>query len=90
MNSESYDSVWDVVTETRAEAEDMKLRSALMMEIKAYIKGQNWSQAEAAAHLGIAQTAVAELMGGKIGLFSLDTLRSMVTRSEHSPNKLSK
>jgi predicted XRE-type DNA-binding protein len=70
----TFDSVWDAISDTPEEAENMKLRSALMMKISAVIKDRGWTQAEAAAHCKITQPRVNELLRGKIAKFSLDAL----------------
>ena len=79
MSKKRYASVWDAIEDTSAEAENMKLRSALMSVIKEYIKGKGWTQAEAAERLGVTQPRVSDLMRGKIDLFGLDTLVNMAT-----------
>lgn len=79
MSDESFASVWDAIADTPAEAENMRLRSALMMALERHIKVQGWSQADAARRLGVTQPRVSDLMRGKIDLFSLDTLVNMVT-----------
>jgi predicted XRE-type DNA-binding protein len=75
----SFASVWDAIEDTTASAENMKLRSALMMARERRIKDQGWTQAEAARRLGVTQPGISDLLRGKIGLFSLDTLVNMVT-----------
>jgi predicted XRE-type DNA-binding protein len=79
MSKKRYASVWDAIEDTPAEAENMKLRSALMIVLKEYIKGKGWTQAEAAQRLGVTQPRVSDLMRGKIDLFGLDTLVNMAT-----------
>lgn len=78
MSNESFTSVWDAIEDTPAEAENMKLRSALMMALDEHIKRQGWTQAEAARRLGVTQPRMSDLMRGKINLFGLDTLVNMV------------
>lgn len=78
MSNESFESVWDAIEDTPGEAENMKLRSALMMALKEHIRRQGWTQAEAARRLGVTQPRVSDLMRGKISLFGLDTLVNMV------------
>jgi len=73
-----FESVWDAIEDTPEEAENMKLRSALMMQIKDRIKSANLSQAQAAKLLGVTQPRVSDLMRGKINLFGLDALINMV------------
>ena len=51
MSDERYASVWDAIENTPAEAENLKLRSALMMALEEHIKRQGWSQSEAARAL---------------------------------------
>jgi predicted XRE-type DNA-binding protein len=78
MSNETFASVWDAIEDTSAEAENMKLRSALMMALEKHIRGQGWTQAEAARRLGVTQPRVSDLLRGKINLFGLDTLVNMV------------
>lgn len=79
MRKKRFASVWDAIEDTTAEAENMKLRSALMIVIKEHIKAKGWTQAEAAERLGVTQPRVSDLMRGKIDLFGLDTLVNMAT-----------
>ena len=78
MTNKRFASVWDAIEDTKAEAENMQLRAALMMALEARIKQHGWTQAEAARRLGVTQPRVSDLMRGKIALFSLDTLVNMV------------
>jgi predicted XRE-type DNA-binding protein len=79
MSNEQFASVWDAIEDTPAGAENMKLRSALMMALEQHIKVQGWTQAEAAHLLGVTQPRVSDLMRGKIDLFGIDTLVNMLT-----------
>jgi predicted XRE-type DNA-binding protein len=79
MSKQRFDSVWDAIEDTAAEAENMKLRASLMMALEAHIRRRGWTQAEAARRLGVTQPRVSDLMRGKIGLFGLDTLVNMAT-----------
>ncbi|MDR1967767.1 MAG: XRE family transcriptional regulator [Burkholderiaceae bacterium] len=76
-NDESFASVWDAIEDTPAEAENMKLRSTLMMALEQHIENRGWTQVEAAKVFGVSQPRISDLMRGKIGLFSLDMLISM-------------
>ncbi|QDZ10853.1 helix-turn-helix domain-containing protein [Devosia ginsengisoli] len=78
MSDQTFSSVWDAIEATPAEAENMKLRSALMMALERHIRAQAWTQAEAARRLGVTQPRVSDLLRGKIELFSLDMLVSLV------------
>jgi predicted XRE-type DNA-binding protein len=76
--SKRFSSVWDAIEDTPAEAENMKLRSRLMMILKDHIKAQGWTQAEAAKRLNVTQPRISDLMRGKIDLFGLDSLVTML------------
>jgi len=78
MSDETFASVWDAIEETPAEAENMKLRSTLMMALDGHIRAKGWTQAEAARRLRVTQPRVSDLLRGKINLFSLDTLVNML------------
>ena len=78
MSNDGFASVWDAIEDTPAEAENMKLRSALMMALEQHIRGHGWTQAEAARRLSVTQPRVSDLLRGKIHLFGLDTLVNMV------------
>lgn len=77
MSSETFESVWDAIEDTVAEAENMKLRSTLMMSLERHIKSKSWTQGQAARALGVTQPRISDLLRGKIDLFSLDTLVNM-------------
>ncbi|MDR0780666.1 MAG: XRE family transcriptional regulator [Pseudomonadales bacterium] len=74
---QTFASVWDAIEDTPAEAENMKLRSALMIALKQHIARMGLSQSQAAKLFGVTQPRISDLMRGKISLFSLDTLISM-------------
>jgi predicted XRE-type DNA-binding protein len=77
MSDERFTSVWDAIEDTPAAAENLKLRSALMIALKEQIERRHWTQAEAARRFGVTQPRVSDLMRGKIELFGLDTLVNM-------------
>ena len=60
------------------QAENMKLRSLLIVALKDHILRTGLSQSEAAKLLGVTQPRVSDLMRGKIELFGLDTLVNMI------------
>ena len=78
MNKKRFVNVWDAIEDTSAQAENMKLRSTLMMALKDHIVRAGLSQSEAAKLLGVTQPRVSDLMRGKIELFGLDTLVNMI------------
>ncbi len=76
-NEQKFASVWDAIEDTPAEAENMKLRSTLMMNLKDFIVNAGLNQAEAAKLFNITQPRVSDLMRGKINLFGIDALVNM-------------
>ncbi len=79
MSTKQFSSVWDAIENTPEEAENMRLRSQLMMTLKAHIASAGLTQAQAAVVFGITQPRVSDLMRGKIDLFALDSLVNMLT-----------
>jgi len=77
MTETAFASVWDAIEDTPQQAENMKLRAALMMALKAHIARAELTQTQAAKLFGVTQPRVSDLLRGKINLFSLDTLVSM-------------
>jgi len=77
MSNKQFASVWDAIEDTPEEAENMKLRSALMIALKEHLTRTGLNQSEAAKLFGITQPRVSDLMRGKIGLFGLDALVNM-------------
>lgn len=65
----------------KAEAENLKLRSALMMRIEDWVKASGLTQAAAAKVLGLTQPRLNALLKGKIGLFSLDALVNVASKA---------
>ena len=63
------------------EAANLKLRAMLMIEIEKYIQAKHLTQKKAAERLGVTQPRISNLMRGKIGLFSVDTLITMLTHA---------
>jgi predicted XRE-type DNA-binding protein len=77
MSNKQFASVWDAIEDTPEEAENMKLRSGLMIALKEHLTRTGLNQSEAAKLFGITQPRVSDLMRGKIGLFGLDALVNM-------------
>ncbi|NVZ63402.1 XRE family transcriptional regulator [Pseudomonas gingeri] len=76
--SQHFESVWDAIEDTPAQAENMKVRSALMIALKERIEVEGLSQAKAAKLFGVTQPRISDLLRGKITLFSIDTLINML------------
>ncbi|MEZ5784486.1 MAG: helix-turn-helix domain-containing protein [Rhizobiaceae bacterium] len=77
MNNERFSSVWDAIEDTPTQAENMKLRSALMMALKDHITHSGLSQSQAAKMFGVTQPRISDLTRGKIEVFGLDALVNM-------------
>ena len=63
------------------EATILAMRAQLMARIRETIATNGWTQAEAAARLGIGQSRVSDLVRGKREKFSLDMLVTLATRA---------
>ena len=66
---------------SKAEAENLKLRSELMMRIGDYCKASGRTQAEVARALGLTQPRLNALLKGRIDQFSLDALVNVASRA---------
>ncbi len=78
-DTETFDSVWDAIADTPAEAANLRLRAKLMQRIAAIVKDRGWTQTEAAAHCGITQPRMNDLLRGRVSRFSLDALVNIAT-----------
>jgi predicted XRE-type DNA-binding protein len=63
------------------EAENLKLRSELMIRIESFYEKSGMTQAQAARLLGLTAPRFNALLKGKIGIFSLDALVNIATRA---------
>ena len=63
------------------EAENLLIRSRLMTGIERHITKSGLTQAQAAKLFGVTQPRMSDLRRGKIHLFSVDTLISMLSRA---------
>jgi predicted XRE-type DNA-binding protein len=60
------------------EAENLRVRADLMIALSRLIKARGLTQAAAARLFGVSQPRVSDLVRGKIGRFSVDTLIAML------------
>ena len=77
MSKQRFASVWDAIEDSPGSAENLKLRSALMMALKTHLARSDLSQAQIAKLFGVTQPRVSDLLRGKINLFALDALVNM-------------
>jgi predicted XRE-type DNA-binding protein len=75
------DNVFRDIGFTEGEAENLRLRSELMIRIEDFVEKSGLTQQEAARVLGITQPRLNLLLKGKIDKFSLDALVNMLSRA---------
>lgn len=63
------------------EAENLRIRSRLMLAIEKFIEGEGLTQQQAAERLGTTQPRVSEVLRGKINEFTIDSLVNMLTNA---------
>jgi predicted XRE-type DNA-binding protein len=73
-----YSNAFEAVGFPPAEAEHLKIRADLMLELSRLIEARGLTQAEAAKLLGVTQPRVSDLVRGKLERFSIDTLVAML------------
>lgn len=78
---QTFASVWDALEETPEAAANMRLRSELMIAVRAAVERWQMTQAQAARRLGVTQPRLNDLLRGRTARFSLDAL---VGLSEHA------
>jgi predicted XRE-type DNA-binding protein len=61
-----------------AEAENLRIRARMMMALTGYIQERKITQSRAAKIMGVSQPRISDLVRGKIGRFTIDTLVNMV------------
>jgi len=69
----------------------LTMRADLMAQLRLLIERKGWTQAQAAAALGVSQSRVSDLVRGKWDKFSLDMLLMLAARAGLQPRlKLAK
>ena len=79
MSEKSFESVWDAIEDTPAEAANMRARSEFMAAIQQTVEAWRLTQAEAASRLGVTQPRMNDLLRGRIDKFSLDALMNLAS-----------
>lgn len=67
-------SVWDAIEEDPVQAEVMKVRSALMRNIRERIAAAGWGPVDAASRRGVTGPRLAEIFSGKVDAFTIEDL----------------
>lgn len=65
----------------KEEAQHLQIRSTLMIAIQRIIDERQLTQAQAADVFGVTQPRISDLVRGKIELFSIDMLITMLARA---------
>ncbi len=78
--NESYKNVFSALEDDPIEAKNLFIRSRLMLEIKKHINESGITQKDASIQMGVTQPRISDLMRGKIDLFTIDTLVSMLEK----------
>ena len=76
-----YTNAFEATGFSPVEAEHLRIRADLMLEVERIIEGRGLTQAEAAKLLHVTQPRISDLMRGKIERFSIDTLVEMLSRA---------
>ncbi|MFN2358628.1 MAG: helix-turn-helix domain-containing protein [Desulfotignum sp.] len=78
--TQSYQNVFAALEDDSATAKNLFIRSRLMLEIRKYIQENKMTQKEASLKMGVTQPRISDLMRGKIDLFTIDMLVSMLEK----------
>jgi predicted XRE-type DNA-binding protein len=81
MKEVRFESVWDAIEGSPAEAANMKARAELMIAIRETVEGWAVTQAKAAKRLGVTQPRMNDLVRGRIDKFSLDALMNLAAQA---------
>ena len=68
-----------------AEAEELEIRSVLLMGLDRWLTSSGMTQTEAAKVLGVTQARISDIRRGKINQFSLDLLIRLAARAGLRP-----
>ena len=80
VKTQRFNNIWDAIADNPAEAENLKLRSQLMMALEQYIVREAITQEEASKRLGVSRPRVSDLVRGHIDKFTIDKLVNMAAR----------
>ncbi len=79
--TDSVGNVFEDIGFAPGEAAVLAMRADLMGRLRLEIEARGWTQAQAAAQLGISQSRVSDLARGKWDKFSLDMLVTLAARA---------
>ncbi|MCP4471922.1 MAG: XRE family transcriptional regulator [Gammaproteobacteria bacterium] len=78
MKPAEYKNVSDALFDDPVVAQNLKIRSELMIQLERGIAERGITQKQAAELLGVSQPRVSDLLKGKIEKFSIDMLVNML------------
>ncbi len=78
MKPAEYKNVFDALFDDPVVAQNLKIRSELMIQLERGIAERGITQKQAAELLGVSQPRVSDLLKGKIEKFSIDMLVNML------------
>jgi len=82
----SSGNVFEDLGFSKEEAENLRVRSVLMGNLRSIIEEEGLSQVQAASLFGVTQPRVSDLVRGKIELFSIDALVNMLASAGRHVN----
>ncbi len=77
----TYSNVWDALFDNKEIAENLRIRSELMIEITKYLNQFQLTQKQAAEEFGISQPRLSNLKNGQIDKFTIDMLVNILSKT---------
>lgn len=78
LKMQAFTNVWDALEPDPVIRANLKLRSALMLEITKWFEASGYTQKEAATVLGTTQPRLNDVLKGKIDRCTIDRLVNML------------
>ena len=79
MKGEVFDSVFDALADTPAEAANLTARADLLVHIRERVRSWGLPLEQVAPRLGLTRPRLSDLMNAKLDKFSLDALVNIAT-----------
>lgn len=81
IQEETFESVWEALEDSPEEAASMRLRSEVMIAVQQVVTDWDITRTAAARRLELSEHELDELLGGRIGKFSMDRLIRLAARA---------
>ncbi len=81
VNDKAYRNVFEAIEDDSVLAENLRIRSEIMVKLREFIKKNGLTQKEAAKRLHVTQPRISNLVRGKIDLFTIDMLVNMLSHA---------